>query len=170
MAEQKSRATPEVDPAENGTDYNNPNELCLKSQEYLRAGLSVIPADPKTKKQTLKSWKAYQTAPMSQEGAQKLEWPGLAIITGKGSGHLEALDFDFKAAWFDQWAALVEAEAPGLVARLTREGTQSGGIHIAYRCPAATIPGNQKLAADRIEVGGAGEHEFQGKKHAAHQD
>lgn len=170
MAKEKSRATPEVDPAENGTDCNNTNDLRSKSQEYLRAGLSVIPANPATKKATLSSWKPYQQAPMNQDAAAGLKWPGLAIITGKVSGNLEILDFDFKAEWFEAWGEIVEAEAPGLIARLTREDTQSGGKHVAYRCPGVTIPGNQKLASDKIRVDGPGDHEYKGKKHAAHQE
>lgn len=138
--------------------------------DCLRAGLSVIPAGPKSKKQTLSSWKPYQQAPMGQEAAAGLDWPGIAIITGKVSDNLEILDFDFKAEWYNAWAEIVEAEAPGLIARLTRESSQSGGKHIIYRCPGLAIPGNTKLASDKIEVDGPGEHDFKGKLHASHRE
>ncbi len=137
--------------------------------QVLSAGLSVIPANPKTKKPTI-SWKQYQTSPMPPDKAENLDWPGQAIIAGKVSGNLECLDFDFAAAWFDPWAEIVEAEAPGLVGRLVRQKTQSGGRHLIYRCPGAEIPGNKKLASDKIKVDGPGDHDFQGKGHQAHQE
>lgn len=154
----------------NGSNAGSCQSLMDYALDALQSGLSVIPSDPATKKQTLDRWKPYQKAPMSQQAAAGLNWPGLAIITGKVSGHLEILDFDFKAEWFNVWAEIVEAEAPRLIARLTRESTQSGGKHIAYRCPGVAIPGNQKLASGKIEVEGPGDHEFKGKKHAAHQE
>ncbi len=175
MAKTKSRATPEVSPAEETTCKNN-SGLCGESQDIkaaaaslLKAGLSIIPADPATKKPTI-PWKAFQKAPMSPEAAARLNLPGAAIVAGKVSGHLETLDFDYKAAWFAPWAAIVEAEAHGLVARLTRQTTQSVGKHTVYRCPGVTIPGNTKLASDKIEVGGPGDHDFMGKTHRAHQE
>jgi len=178
MAKTKNRAPGATgNPAEEETNCKNNSELRRESQdikaaaiEYLQVGLSVIPVNPESKMTTLKTWKPYQKAPMSQEAAAGIQWPGLAIIGGKVSGHVEALDFDFKAAWFDQWAAIVEAEAPGLIARLTRQTTQSGGKHIIYRCPGFVIPGNTKLASDKIEVDGSGDYKFMDKIHRAHQE
>ncbi len=136
----------------------------------LNALLSIIPANVRTKNPTLSEWKCYQAKRMPVDIAAKHKWPGVAIICGAVSGHLEILDFDFMAVWFDPWAALVEAEKLGLIAKLTRQKTQSGGKHIVFRCPGVDIPGNTKLASDKIEVDGPGDHEFMGKIHRAHND
>src|SRR5262249_2764385 len=48
---------------------------------------------------------------------------------------------------FPEWRALVEAEAPGLVARLNVTRTPNG-YHVRYRCPDISVPGNQKLAVE----------------------
>jgi DNA-binding PadR family transcriptional regulator len=163
-------------PAEYEPIDNNSKDFFGKSQgaknaalALLQVGLSVIPANPTTKKPTL-SWKPYQAAPMSRGHAVDFTWPGIAVICGKISEQMETLDFDFKAAWFATWAEIVEREAPGLVARLTRQTTQSGGKHIIYRCPGVTIPGNTKLASERIEFDGPGDHDFMGKTHRAQKD
>ena len=69
---------------------------------------------------------------------------GIAIICGAVSGNLEVLDFD-DAPTFREWARLVEAEAPGLLDRLPRVATPSGGTHLYCRLPGPP-PGNRKLA------------------------
>lgn len=116
-----------------------------KIGEYLGAGLSVIPCNPETKRPTV-AWKPYQEKPISD--ARQYQWPGIAIICGSVSGNLECLDFDFKAAWFDDWKALVKNEGEDILDRLLIQKTQSGGKHIVYRC-AEPITGNTKLASDQ---------------------
>ncbi len=74
---------------------------------------------------------------------------------------MECLDFDDKGSCYATWAELVEAEAPGLLSRLTVEQSPSGGFHVTYLCPEAVIDGNTKLAArgpddDLIETRGEG--------------
>jgi hypothetical protein len=72
---------------------------------------------------------------------------GIAIVGGAVSGNLELLDFDEDAAViFPAWRDLVEAESPGLVARLNVVRTPRPGFHARYRCPGVTIPGNARLA------------------------
>src|SRR5262249_55820538 len=76
---------------------------------------------------------------------------GIAIIGGKASGGLERLDFDLDAEHiFPEWQALVEAEAPGLLARLSlvRTPRGAGAHHVYYRCTALDIPRHQKLRED----------------------
>jgi hypothetical protein len=76
---------------------------------------------------------------------------GIATVGGEVSGHLEHIDFDTAAdVIFPQWQALVEAERPGLVARLNvvRSPRQPLGMQVRYRCRGVTIPGNDKLAVD----------------------
>src|SRR5262249_33164064 len=58
-------------------------------------------------------------------------------------GGLEVLDFDDPAAW-EVWASALERKRPGLLARLPRARTPSGGMHVYLRRPCAR--GNRKLA------------------------
>jgi putative DNA primase/helicase len=121
---------------------------------YEADGLSVIPIRRDgSKRPSCASWKPYQQEPADE--AQVWTWfrganpPGVAVVGGDVSGGLECLDFDAEAATtFSEWCALVEAEAPGLVARLSVAQTPKGGYHVRYRCPDMPIPGNMKLATD----------------------
>lgn len=71
---------------------------------------------------------------------------GIAILGGQVSGNLEILDFD-KPGVFDDWRALVDDQAPGLVDRLPLVETPDGGRHLFYRCD--EIGGSAKLAMAR---------------------
>ena len=121
---------------------------------YLGAGLSVIPIRRDgSKAPDCSAWKDYQRDAAGEELIR--EWfagerpPGVAIIGGEVSGGLECLDFDVDAATvFPVWCELVEAEAPGLVARLSIVRTPKPGYHVRYRVPDMSIPGNTKLATD----------------------
>jgi hypothetical protein len=114
---------------------------------YLQAGLCVLPALLDEKRPAVGSWKAYQRCLPSE--AQVAQWFASAtaccLLTGAISGNLEMIDFDAGGALFDQWSALVEASAPGLLARLVIERSRRGGKHVVYRCRSA-ICGNMKLA------------------------
>ena len=124
------------------------------AQAYRAAGLSVIPIRRDgSKRPNCGSWKSYQQEPADE--AQVRKWfdvespPGVAVIGGDVSGGLECLDFDAEAETiFREWCALVEDEAPGLVARLSVARTPKGGYHVRFRCPDMPIPGNTKLATD----------------------
>jgi putative DNA primase/helicase len=120
--------------------------------DYLRAGLSVVPCDVKTKFPSCGKWKPYQKQAASEQ--QIKNWfrtnnRHVGFICGKVSGNLEMIDFDNKGnpdadALYQQWAALVEEIKPGLIEQLPMERTQSGGYHIYFRC--SSIQGNRKLA------------------------
>ncbi len=115
---------------------------------YQRAGLSVLPASRAQKRPALAGWKEYQ-AKLPTE-AEISAWfandhDSLCVVTGGVSGNLELLDFDNGGELFDRWAALVEAEAPGLMGRVVIEQSQSGGWHVIYRCTEA-VCGNIHLA------------------------
>ena len=116
-------------------------------------GISVVPIRMDgTKQPDLIGWHEYQ-----KRRANLMEiarWftsgePGLAFITGKVSGNLEALDFDDQRI-FDAWlsrnqkdsalASLYEHVSWGYL-----ESTPAGGRHMLYRCD--HIEGNQKLAS-----------------------
>ena len=132
---------------------------------YRKSGISVLPTGKD--KIPLISWKSRQSLIPTEESVRiDFSKPGMcvALVTGKVSGNLEILDFDFNGEFFENWQELVENESQGLILRLVKQKTQNGGYHIAYRCPEVEIPGNMKLASDYIEVSCPGEHEFKGKK------
>ncbi len=151
-------------------DFSNiSQEINLQAVEMAEKGLSVLPVDPKTKR-PLEAWKHLQTNPLTPGQLTKMEFSGVALISGKVSGHLEAIDFDLNAIWFEAWQQIVESEAPGLTNKLLIQETQSGGLHCVYRCPELEIPGNQKLAHDRIKVDGPGVHEYLGSNLEAQEE
>jgi putative DNA primase/helicase len=121
---------------------------------YQASGLSVIPIRRDgSKAPACRAWEPYQQEPADE--AQVRTWfavenpPGVAIIGGEVSGALECLDFDAEAGTiFPAWCELVEAEAHGLIARLSVVQTPKGGYHVRFRCPDMAIPGNMKLARD----------------------
>jgi hypothetical protein len=125
------------------------------ARAYVEAGLSVIKASKQTKKPA-DTWRQLQERlPTSAEIENAFRHvyanTALAIICGKVSGNLEVFDFDLQAEKFEAWRELVDAQAPGLVERLLIQKTQSDGKHAVYRCPDATIPGNDKLALRLID-------------------
>jgi P4 family phage/plasmid primase-like protien len=130
------------------------------ARRYTEAGLHVIPIrGDGSKKAALTTWKPYQSRPATQEELD--DWfdghedRGVAILGGNG---LEILDFD-RAGLFEEFEALVEEQAPGLVERLPRVATPRPGVHLYYRCEDAGP--SQKLANDEngetlIETRGEG--------------
>src|ERR1051325_6382399 len=122
--------------------------LCETAILYQRAGLSVLPARLAEKRPALPGWKEYQSRLPTE--AEVTAWfanahDALCLVTGAISGNLELIDFDNGGELFDRWAQLVETEAPGLLARLVIERSQSGGRHVVYRC-AAPVCGSIHLA------------------------
>jgi len=75
------------------------------------------------------------------------------------SGGSEVIDFD-RGGLFAPWRALVEAEAPGLVRRLTvvRTPREPDGYHVYYRCPEAA--GNTKLAQEPYDDPASGKRKL----------
>jgi hypothetical protein len=124
---------------------------------YARAGLAVVAAGGGNGKGAVVPWAEFQNRiPGAGEIAGMFSHPRaerVAIICGAVSGNLECLDFDDAGSAFDAWAELVEAEAPGLPARLPMERSPSGGRHVLYRVPDMTIPGGRRLA-ERPDAGG----------------
>lgn len=120
---------------------------------YQNNSLSILPT--KGKVSSLKTWKAYQAILPSEDDIKKWYNEGrfseVAVITGKVSGNLEALDFDNKDKEFpaeknfQEFKELVEnSEYSDLWNKLVVQKSQSGGFHIFYR--ADNINGNKKLA------------------------
>ena len=136
------------------------NHVLQPALTLLHASLSVIPIGA-DKRPALDAWKCYQSRLPTP--AEWTAWCarrpcGLAIVLGAVSGHAEVIDVDDPAVvrpWYD----LIEAVAPGLVARLVIVQTPTNGRHLYYRCP--LIAGNQRLAlnaqrATMIETRGEG--------------
>lgn len=134
------------------------------AQQYLSAGLSVIPvrADG-TKAPAVPSWREYQRERMTPEEADRVfrGGVGIAVVGGAVSGGLEVLDFD-EPDLFEAWSMLVAASDDAyLLDLLPVAETPSGGRHCYYRTE-ATVPGSQKLAlledgrTCRIETRGEG--------------
>jgi putative DNA primase/helicase len=134
----------------NGTPH--PADGLVAALAYEAAGLSVIPIRPDgSKAPALAGWKQCQDRRFTPEELRRLfaGRVGVAVIGGRVSGNLETIDFDREASTiFPAWCALVEAECPGLVDRLSVARTPKPGYHVRYRCAEIEIPGNLKLAVD----------------------
>lgn len=149
------------------------NELSPVLQAALKArrnGVSTLPVElPSKQPPKGVRWKWRQTRlpdeqTIREDFAGSNGNAGLAIIGGRVSGNIEILDFDLEGMVYPEWVSLVEAEAPGLINRLSIQQTRSGGFHVISRCREIITPGNLKLAHKRIEVDSPGEHENNGKK------
>jgi putative DNA primase/helicase len=147
---------------------NGHADALTAAQSYLAAGLSIIPVArdgskrpdsgrlprvPGDDGRSHASWDQFKAEPPTREVValwfRGTRPPGIGVICGAVSGGLETLDFDARAEdIFPAWCELVEAEAPGLVARLSIARTPKPGYHVRYRCPDMPIPGNTKLATD----------------------
>jgi len=132
--------------------------------DLLAAGRSVIPCRADTKKCALYEWTTWQSQIAPWETAKK--WPGgaIAIVGGRVSGNLECVDFDDCGSRYAAWSEMVEAEAPGLLAKLTIEQSPSGGFHVVYRCTEASIPGSLNLASRGHETEEHGYVHVHGKR------
>jgi len=112
---------------------------------YVRAGLSALPASKKSKHPATGRWREWaRRLPTEAETEAWFanEHDAICIVCGAVSGNLEVIDFDNGGELYDAW----RAKAPqGLVSRLVVERTPSGGYHAAYRCE-SPVAGNLKLA------------------------
>jgi len=132
---------------------------------YVDAGLSIIPAQ-KNKVAAI-AWTEFQERRPHDEELEtwSTRFTAFSAVCGVISGNLECLDLDVyhdsTGKLHDEYMELVENTAPGLLARLVKHRTQSGGYHYLYRCP--TISGSQKLAFDDKE-GKEGVIETRGEK------
>ncbi len=114
---------------------------------YRTAGLSPVPIHPDGSKRPTVAWQSCQTSPVDE-----LTIPlwfagqvGIGICGGSGSGGAECIDLD-SATIAGEYRALVDAAAPGLLAKLTIIETPRPGYHLWYRCE--HIGGNEKLAME----------------------
>ena len=131
-------------------------DMCVNSiaQQYLRAGLSVLPANVQMKFAALSGWKQYQQRLPTE--AEQQAWfsnghTGVCIVAGKVSGNLEMIDFDLEAELFEHWRSLVATADPYILNSVVIEKSQSGGRHIIYRCQ-TEVSGNMKLTQRKLFV------------------
>jgi P4 family phage/plasmid primase-like protien len=123
------------------------------------AGCSVVRVAVDGTKAPLGAWKAYQSE--RADRATVAQWfeaghPGIGVVCGAVSGHLEMLELEGRAVTdglVDQLAAHLAADdAPGLLASIAAgysEVSPGGGIHLLYRVAdgvAGGVDGNTKLA------------------------
>lgn len=120
------------------------------------AGASVVRAAANGTKAPAGQWKQAQTERADEQ--QLHAWfadghPGLGIILGAVSGHLEMLEFEGRAVDEDVHTAFGEiVEASGLggiwdaIKRGYCERTPSGGYHLIYRVTGGPVLSNTKLA------------------------
>lgn len=126
------------------------NELLKVAIHYRELGLSVIATD--ALKQSLVSWKDFQTNPASiAQLTRMFNHPGafgLAVVTGKVSGNLEVIDidskYDLEGGLFKRLCSVTKIKNAELVDRLVMAQSRSGGYHFYYRCQEAGP--NQALA------------------------
>ncbi len=120
---------------------NTTPKVLQSAQQYIGAGISIIPIKRDgSKRPPLKEWNPYRKCLATE--TELRDWfgreapLGIATVCGLISGNLEVMDFDEEAnVVFSQWRALVEAEAPGLIAKLSIVKTprQPCGYHVRYR-------------------------------------
>ncbi len=137
----------------------------------LRAGLSVIPVVPGTKRPAV-PWSIYQKRLPTEEELARWFPPdavtpnSVGVVTGTVSGGLEVMDFDDEAAFqaFKDVVNTIDADANAIAARCPVSRTPSGGYHVYYRFVTGKgepFPGNSVFARDadkrvRIETRGEG--------------
>ncbi|QDU28509.1 hypothetical protein ETAA8_36110 [Anatilimnocola aggregata] len=136
-------------------------DLLAVAEQYRDWALCAIPAD-RNRKMPIGSWKPFQTT-MPAKGFWKRVADAVCVVTGKVSGNLEVIDFDFKAELFPAWMRLLHQAKQELFDRLVIEQSQSGGRHVFYRCPGAVIEGNQDLAQRRFTRESGDAFTYQGK-------
>ena len=116
-----------------------------KAIDYLRAGLSVLPANRAQKRPCLPRWSEFQKRlPTEPEVGHWFanKHDAICVVCGEVSGNLEVIDFDNHGELFPKWKEAIPGD---LLAKLVIEQTPSGGYHVAYRCK-EPISGNMKLA------------------------
>lgn len=119
--------------------------LSQTAQNYLNAGLCVLPAIRAEKRPAIGAWKRYQDRLPTE--AEISAWmsnsqDALCILCGAASNQLEMIDFDAQGELFLPWLDRIPKE---LANRLVIESTPSGGMHVVYRCE-VPVCGNLKLA------------------------
>lgn len=132
-------------------EKHNPYVIQEAANKLAALVLSVIPVKY-DKKPNVISWKPFQDKipdPFQITDMFSINTFGIAIIGGKVSGNLEALDedlkYDLSGTMHDEFISRLNEQAPGLYEKLLIQKTTSGGHHFIYRC--SVVEGNLKLAS-----------------------
>jgi len=118
------------------------------ASKYLEHGYSPIPLVSGQKRPLLKDWTKYKETPI--EDLNLFTTDSLGLVCGYNG--LEVLDIDakhFTGNEFEEYIELLEANGPGILAKMVIQQTPSGGFHFLYRCE--VIEGNQKLAKNEAK-------------------
>ena len=117
-------------------------KLLEAARQLYATGLVVLPA-LKAQKRPVGAWKKWtKTAPSFDEVFRpNVKFDAICVVCGAVSGGLEILDFDQRAAKFDEFVRVF-----GDVSKFPVETSQSGGRHLAFRSDSCGR--NQKLASD----------------------
>lgn len=126
------------------------NKLIKAALEYIKLGIPAIPVNDR--KRSIFTWKKFEDIlPTSEETNTQFSDGrafGVAIICGKISGNMEAIDvdckYDLSGTLFDDLMQRIVDELPHIAPKLVVASTPSGGYHLIYRSP--KIEGNKKLA------------------------
>ncbi|PCI28920.1 hypothetical protein COB55_03015, partial [Candidatus Wolfebacteria bacterium] len=117
--------------------------------EMIDNGLSAIPCFS-SDKHPIYGWKRFQSNIPAEYDIEKLfegnkDYDAVCIIAGEVSERFETIDFDQKGAYYAAWHKKVCELAQHIADILIVETSQSGGVHVSYRCE-EEICGNVKLA------------------------
>jgi hypothetical protein len=138
----------------------------------MQAGLSVLPANVQLKFAALSQWKEYQKRLPTE--TELRAWfgssqSGICIVAGAVSGNLEMIDFDLKAERYNAWHERVCSQNPELLDQLVIETSQSGGLHVIYRCQ-DEVSKSLKLAQRKVPAPSGDEFVIGGKTYKPRQD
>jgi hypothetical protein len=132
------------------TPNNSARSIESIAEDYLLAGLSVIPVD-KDKRATCK-WETFQKIPLALCECNRVfssAW-GLAVISGAVSGGLEVIDFDAHNndinTIYNQFGSDDAVKYILGKYNIPVERSPHGGYHLIYRYESDRFEGNQKLA------------------------
>lgn len=121
------------------------------------AGCSVVAVRADGSKHPRGTWKRYQKERADESAVRG--WftnghPGVGIVCGAVSQHLEMLELEGRAideGILDQLIEILEASGLGELWQRINTGwlerSPSGGLHFHYRVDGAPVPGNTKLAS-----------------------
>jgi hypothetical protein len=105
------------------------------AEAAIRAGLSVIPVDPDTKR-PLGAWAQWQQERPKDAGHINGA-RAIGLVGGIVSGGLMCIDIDAKydltGKLIDDYTKFIEALAPGLIDKLLQQWTHGKGLHLIYR-------------------------------------
>lgn len=138
---------------------SNADALRTAALSFHDVGIAVIPVRGDGTKAPAVPWRPIHRMEQPPPGREQVEdwatrYPGIGIITGAVSGHLEMLELEGRAVDDGLLTTLTQLAATAGLADLWQqllsgylERTPSGGLHILYRVTDAPARPNTKLAS-----------------------